>query len=389
MYADSLTGLHIVGYLACLAAVAYGVVALIATALWRGRPVAAGSTYAPVTILKPLCGMETDLYANLRSFCQQRYPDYQIVFGVQDAGDPALAVVQRLQQEFPAVDITIAIDNGQRACNPKIENLMGMIGAARHEYLVIADSDIHVGRDYLSHVCAPLADPQVGMVTCLYRARPVSGFWSQLNGLFIDDWFVPSVLVTRMFRSQAFVFGATIALRRSTLIAIGNFSAIANYLADDYRLGELVRRAGLRTVLSSYVVDTLVDEPSFKALVAHEIRWLRTLRALRPLAYPFIFMTCTLPLALVGVVLTWGQIPALISFVCVLALRFGLRCLEARQAGARRALWLLPVRDALTVYIWFSGLGNPHIRWRSQQYRIARSGLLRRISRRTARRSWR
>lgn len=178
-------------------------------------------------------------------------------------------------------------------------------------------------------------------------------------------------------------------LRRSTLIAIGNFSAIANYLADDYRLGELVRRAGLRTVLSSYVVDTLVDEPSFKALIAHEIRWLRTLRALRPLAYPFIFMTCTLPLALVGVVLTWGQIPALISFVCVLALRFGLRCLEARQAGARRALWLLPVRDALTVYIWFSGLGNPYIRWRSQQYRIARSGLLRRISRRTARRSWR
>src|SRR5271168_5284222 len=167
---------------------------------------------------------------------------------------------------------------------------MNMMTLARHDFLVISDSDVRVPRNYLSRVVGPLLDQDVGIVTCPYRGNPRKGLWSLLGSLFINDWFIPSVRVAAMSGSRAFAFGVTIGIRRQVLARIGGFAAIANQLADDYRLGELTRQLGLRTVLSDVVVETCVDERSFGDLVRHELRWLRTIRAVRPLGYSLSFI---------------------------------------------------------------------------------------------------
>jgi ceramide glucosyltransferase len=205
----------------------------------------------PVTILKPLCGAEPETYECLRSFCDQEYPEYQIVFGVADANDPVVAIVEQLQRELPILDLQLSIDRRQHGSNRKVSNLINMMALARHEVLVLADSDVRVTSDYLAKIAAPLLDSNVGIVTCTYWGNPRSGLWSLLGTLFINDWFVPSVRVAAMGGSRSFAFGATIAIRREVLAAVGGFTAIANQLADDYRLGELTRRAGLRTAVRS------------------------------------------------------------------------------------------------------------------------------------------
>jgi ceramide glucosyltransferase len=207
----------------------------------------------PVTVLKPLCGAEPGLEQALDSLCGQCDSNVQIVFGVQDPADPALPIVRALCARYPRLDTAIIVDSSRHGHSAKVSNLINMMRAARHDYLVLADSDVHVPPGYLAGVCAPLADPTVGIVTCPYRGRPArtvgtAGLCSELGALFVNDWFMPSVRVASWLGSRAFAFGVTIALRRSVLEAIGGFTAIADQLADDYRLGELTRRRGLRTV---------------------------------------------------------------------------------------------------------------------------------------------
>src|SRR5580693_96544 len=265
-----------------------------------------------VTILKPLCGDEHELYECLRSFCDQDYPKFQIVFGVADGADPAAEVVSRLQREFPKIDLKLVVDRRQHGSSRKVSNLMNMMPLAQHDLLVISDSDVRVPRDYLSRIVPPLLDPDVGIVTCPYQGTPRSGLWSLLGSMFINDWFIPSVRVAALSGSRAFAFGVTIALRRQVLASIGGLAAIANQLADDYRLGELTRARGLRTILSDVVVETCVDERSFGGLVRHELRWLRTIRAVRPIGYTLSFMTFSVPVACVGCAISHAAAPAVI-----------------------------------------------------------------------------
>jgi ceramide glucosyltransferase len=188
-----------------------------------------------VTILKPLCGEEPELYENLRSFCCQNYPAYQIVFGVQNSRDPVVALVERLIREFPGDDIQLVVGpNLPPAGNRKVANLAGMLPAARHDLLVMADADIRVGREYLSALVAALAEPDVGLVTCLYRGRAVKGFWSKLAALHIDHEFLPQAVLGEALRIGDGCFGATIALRRDTLEAIGGFAPIADRRCADW-----------------------------------------------------------------------------------------------------------------------------------------------------------
>ena len=236
-----------------------------------------------MTVLKPLCGAEPGLDRSLRSFCEQEYAGgVQIVFGVQHPADPALAVLEGLKRDYPRLDLTVVVDPTRHGASAKVSNLINMMRAARHDWLVLADSDVRVPPGYLAAVAAPLADPAVGIVTCPYHGVPRPGLWSLLGTLFVNDWFIPSVRVAALFGSRAFAFGATIAMRRDALDAIGGFGAIADQLADDYRLGELTRRRGQRTVLSHVIVDTSVDERTFRHLVQHGLRWLRTIRVVRP-----------------------------------------------------------------------------------------------------------
>ncbi|HTV97357.1 MAG TPA: bacteriohopanetetrol glucosamine biosynthesis glycosyltransferase HpnI [Steroidobacteraceae bacterium] len=329
----------------------------------------------PVTILKPLCGDEHELYECLRSFCEQDYARLQIVFGVSDGADPAVAVVSRLQEEFPHIDIDLAIDRRQHGSSRKVSNLINMMPLARHDLLVISDSDVRVARDYLARIVPPLLDPQVGIVTCPYRGNPRRGLWSLLGSMFINDWFIPSVRVAAMCGSRAFAFGVTIALRRQVLARIGGFASIANQLADDYRLGELTRALGLRTVLSDVVVETCVDERSLGELLRHELRWLRTIRTVRPLGYCLSFVTFGVPMAFAGAVISNGAWPAVVLLAVTALARIMLHFrMRATQRNITRDLVLLPLRDVLSVALWGWGFVTRSVHWRDDRLRVTRDG---------------
>jgi ceramide glucosyltransferase len=359
--------------LATLAAT-YGMTAWIAVRM-RMRPHRGmRAETPPVTVLKPLCGAEHELYEHLRTFCDQHYPRFQLVFGVSDADDPAVAVVRRLQADYPQVDLQLAVDPRQHGSSPKVSNLINMMPLAAHQHLVIADSDIRVTRDYLRKVVAPLLDPAVGIVTCPYRGHPRRGFWSLMGSLFINDWFMPSVKVAALSGSRAFGFGATIAIRRDVLCAVGGFHAIVNQLADDYRLGELTRRAGLKTVLSDCVVETYVSERTLGELIRHELRWLRTIRAVRPIGYTLSFITFSVPVAVLGTLLAAGAHPALAMLGVSMATRVMLHRAGRQRNSSGSLLLVLPLRDVLGLVLWVWSFATRRVQWRDASFRVGRDG---------------
>lgn len=326
------------------------------------------------TIFKPLCGAEPDTYDCLRSFCDQDYLHYQIVFGVADFNDPVVAIVERLRREFPHRDIDLIVDRRQHGSSRKVSNLVNMMPLARHDVFVISDSDVRVGRDYLARVVAPLLDPGVGIVTCPYRGVPRSGLWALLGSQFINEWFIPSVRVAALAGSRSFAFGSTIAIDRRVLALIGGFMAIANQLADDYRLGEKTRRLGLRTVLSDVVVETSVVEDRFAALVQHELRWLRTIRAVRPVGYGLSFITFGVPTAALGVLLSGGA-PAAFAMLAVTAVtRLMLHFTIRHRGSTALQLLLLPVRDVLSLALWSWSFATRRVHWRNERYHVNRDG---------------
>ena len=352
------------GALLCALSTLYALAALLCRPrTWRPGPAPAPF---PVSVLKPLCGAEPHLERNLATLCRQTHPCYQLVFGVRDPADPAAAVVARLAQRFPDVDMQLVADPRIHGGNLKVSNLINMRAAARHPWLVLADSDIGAGPDYLARVSAPLADPGTGIVTCLYRGVAAGGFWSRLGVLFIDSWFAPSVRVASRGGSSAFGFGATIALRADTLDRIGGFESLKDRLADDFWLGELTRRLGLATVLSEVVVTTDVTERSLGALWARERRWLQTIRSLNPPGYAFCFVSFTLPVLALGLWLApmpWNWALALPGF-CVRML------LHWRAQPGLAALPLAPLRDGLLLAEWLSAFAGSTTRWRGHWLRV-------------------
>lgn len=371
----------LLGSALALLAAGYGLIALVAMAAFFRRPRTLPEGRPSVSILKPLCGLEPRLHENLRSFCAQDYPDFQLVCGVRDANDPAVAVVRRLQREFPDLDLDLVVDPRLHGANYKVSNLINILPRCRHDRLVLADSDISVASDYLAEVVAPLEDPTVGIVTCLYRGRAASGVWSRLGALFIDDWFAPAVWVAHLFGSRAFAFGATIALRRETLAAIGGFGAVADQLADDYWLGELTRRSGLRTVLSGHGVTTEVVETDPRSLFEHELRWLRVIRSIQPLGFAFCFITFGVPVALAGLLLAPGALAAKVGLGTTLAARLALHTLQRKRAGesALSEVGLVIPRDFLMLALWCASFANWRIRWGRQRFLVEREGVVREI----------
>jgi ceramide glucosyltransferase len=337
----------------------------------RGRPVAG------VSVLKPLCGAEPHLFDNLATFCVQTHSRFQLVFGVSSPDDPAIAVVRRLKLAFADRDITLVVDSRVHGSNLKVSNLMNIAQRARYDLIVVADSDIAVPPDYLTRVVEPLADPQVGVVTCLYSARGVGGFWPRVGALFINEWFAPSVRVAHATGSRRFGFGATLALRRTALERIGGFDALKNCLADDYWLAELTRGLGLRTVLSPVMVTTDVIESDFTALWQREVRWLRTIRSVSPAGFAFLFVTFTTPWVLVGAALMLSLHPgcceahpiaADVLTTGTLAGAVARLMLHAQSASRGRNFWrdlpLVPLRDTLLLLQWWASVLGSYVVWR-------------------------
>jgi ceramide glucosyltransferase len=357
---------------------AYTVAAIGVLHAWARRRMSSAAELPPVTILKPLCGMEPELYENLRTFCTQDYPVYQMVFGVRHVGDAAVPVVRRLMAEFPELDLRLVVNDRVSGSNYKVSNLENMLPQARHAHLVLADSDIRVGPDYLRCIVGPLADPAVGVVTCLYRAQPRGSLWSRLGALFINEWFVPSVLIARAFGSSAFTFGSTIALRRQVLDDIGGFRTLASHLADDYMIGALARRRGLRTVLSPYVVETVVNEPGPGVLLAHELRWARTIRAVQPWGYAGLWITHAVPASVIGAVLIhslpWSVVLPLAAIGLRLVLHYSARV--ALQLSGPAVAWLVPLRDILSFAIWFGSFLGRRVTWRERKLAVRLGGLM-------------
>jgi ceramide glucosyltransferase len=383
----------IVGVLLAAVAALYALLTMAFMALHRhGRPASPmpAEQAPPVSVLKALCGAEPGLYRQLQSFCRQNYPTFQLLFGVRESDDPALPIVRRLQTEFPTLDIAVVVDATLHGCNNKISNLINMLPHVRHGWLVMADSDISVPPDYLARVTAPLANPRVGLVTCAYFGRPAahpgSGaraalLASQLGAQFINEWFMPSVLLAAAFGARNFVSGATIAMRAEVLAAIGGLSRLADLLADDYRLGELVRRHGLTVHLSKLAVETTTSESGLATLCAHELRWLRTIQSSQPLGYACCFPSFSLALALLAVIIAHAQAATLWLLGITALARIVLHYFVSSGGPWQRTrqLGLLPLREALLVGLWAWSFRRREIVWREQRYGIGEDGTLYRV----------
>lgn len=332
------------------------------------------SAVGAVSVLKPLCGAEPRLFENLATFCEQTHPRYQLLFGVSSPNDPAIGVVRRLQAAYPQHDIALVVDPLVHGQNLKVSNLINLASQAKHELIVLADSDIAVEPDYLETVTAPLADPKVGIVTCLYHARSVGGFWTRVGSLFINEWFAPSVRIAHAGGSRQFGFGATLALRADTLAQTGGFEALKDCLADDYWLAENTRERGLTTVLSEVVVATDVIEPDFGSLWLRETRWLRTIRSINPLGFAFLFITFTSPWLVAAVLLAHGfdgnggALREAVLGACTALGTLARLGLHARASLDARTFWrdlpLVPLRDALLALQWFVAAFGSHVVWR-------------------------
>ncbi len=363
-------------FVASVASCLYMIYCMRRIPAFLSRPPGSSGFHPPVSILKPLCGMEHELYRNLRSFCEQDYPDYQVIFGVRDAEDPAVGVVRRIMAEFPRLDLVLVVDGHIHGANLKISNLVNMQAAAKHDFLVIADSDMRVGPDYLSVVVAPFKDGSTGAVTCLYRATPASTLASRFGAMHINADFLPSVLVAAALSDIHFCFGATMAVRRTALDAIGGLQSLANVLADDYQLGKCVNEAGFTVRLSGYVVENIVHEPDFKSLLLHELRWARTVRASSPWGYVGSILTYPLPLALLFLAVSGGSPAGLVLTVVAIVLRLRLRhCVRyCFGIGGKPLCCLTPLRDLLSAAIWLASFAGRSVRWKGFQFAIDRHG---------------
>jgi len=336
----------------------------------------------PVTIFKPVCGPGDEMRENLRSFCEQDYPEYQIIFGVHDENDPAMADIRKIIAEYPDRDITLVINQRLHGRNSKISNLVNMFPSAKHGILIIADDDMRVPGSYLNTVVAPLADHETGAVTCLYSGSPRGGVVSTLIAMFINEWFLPSVLVSQSLQNNRFCFGATMVVRRDVLAQIGGFNALANYLADDYMLGKLAAGHGHKIHLSHLVVENVVKETSFKSMFLHELRWARTMRTVQPLGYLFTFLTDTLMIGFLAGITAYLYTQQLLWPVIITGSIFWIRTLlhlrvqtmlNLRNAGS---LWLIPVRDFLTFFVRLASFAGNRIEWKDKSFSVNNAGLM-------------
>ncbi|MGA2549256.1 MAG: bacteriohopanetetrol glucosamine biosynthesis glycosyltransferase HpnI [Burkholderiaceae bacterium] len=346
-----------------VAACGYAVLALLSP---RPRMRATAGDLLPVTVLKPLCGVDERLEENLEALCVQTHPAYQVVCGVRDPSDAAIGVVMRLKSRYPDRVIDLVVHPGVHGSNLKVSNLINMWPHARHDAIVIADSDIHVAPDYLERVVRPLSDPTVGLVTCLYRGRPAGSMWARVGALFIDTWFLPSVRVAHGFGVRTFGFGATMALRRNTLEELGGLEVLRNRLADDYWLGHFVRGLGQATLLSDVCVTTDVSETRLGELWTRELRWLRTIRSLNPVGFFFTFITYTFPIMAIGLALSPSALNASLAVVAVMA-RLGLHWRRPAPGLPRAGMMrYAALRDCLLLAGWAYALLGTHVQWRRQ-----------------------
>ncbi|MBI4478549.1 MAG: bacteriohopanetetrol glucosamine biosynthesis glycosyltransferase HpnI [Acidobacteria bacterium] len=375
---------------AVTAATAYSLIALCGVFRFlqvrrKSAPAASGDFTPPVSVLKPLYGADRELEKNLESFCRQHYPQYEILFAVREENDAAVPIVRRLQKEFPSLPMRLIFTGQPRYLNAKVHALEALAEAAEEEVLVISDSDVRVTPDYLRSVVAPLADPRVGLVTCISRGVPGRSIWSVLEALSMNLQFLPGVLSAWVLEGFQFALGPTMVLRKQQVQEIGGFGSLGEYLADDYVLGNLIAGSGYPVALANHIPDHLVCNESFGDSIQHRLRWERSSRRSRPAGYMGQIFLHSLPLAL----LAWLFAPPGNSLVLPLVAA----CLGARvvlawasaewllgDATFRRYWWLLPIQDFLSFGIWCWAFFGREVVWRGARFRVLKGGKLEPVS---------
>ncbi len=357
------------------AAACYYFLALVAALRWNRRArrncKTARPDFQPVSILKPVHGRDPRFYEAIVSHACQKYPQFEILFGVSDAADPALDDIGRLQCAYPNVPISVHIA-AARTPNAKVGVLVELARHARHPLLLVNDSDILVDPGYLEAVTAPLVDPEIGLVTCLYRAAAGSPA-ARAEALGIATEFTPSILVARLLGVAEFALGSTMVFRAETLGQIGGFEAISGYLADDYHLGSSISALGQRVVFAPVVVETNLGAETWVQTWRHQLRWSRTIRVSRPAGY-------------YGYVVTQASLWSLVAFAAgqpwAGAIALGVRVVAGVVVGAvilkdrktLRDFWLIPLRDLFGFAVWLAGAFGQHVDWRGSRLRLNRDG---------------
>jgi ceramide glucosyltransferase len=327
--------------------------------------------------------MEPNLRANIASFFDQEYPEFEIIFGARDRNDPALAVVEEVRQQYPSVPVKIVISGEPTEANAKVCSLRKMYAQASNDHLVISDSDVQVRPNYLREVVAPLLNPRVGMVTCMYRGVASGGICSRLEALGMSVEMTSGVLVSELLEGMKFALGPTMAIRREVLDAVGGFDPLAIYCADDYVLGQRVAESGAQVVLSTHIIDHVVINKSLASSLLHQIRWMKSTRFSRPAGHLSSVLSFAMPFGLLGfaVAMVMGfPMLAVVFVAAAVANRVLMAALAgwgvARDPHALRFCWLYPLRDLMGFGFWLCSFIGSTIVWRGQRYRLELDGLM-------------
>ncbi|NEU12221.1 glycosyltransferase [Methylobacterium sp. BTF04] len=377
-----LTWLSHLFLLLALAGCVYGLAAAVLAGRFVRKAVpslSADAVLPSVTMLKPLCGIEPNLFENLETFCRQDYAGaVQIVFGVQNVTDPAIPVVRRLIQAHPDLRLDLVIDARQHGSNRKVSNLINMSAEIAHDVVVLADSDMVVKPDYLARIVAELGQPGINGVTCLYHGVPAHrGIWAHLSALAIDVQFLPNVVMGTSLGLAKPCFGSTIAFTTVALAEIGGFEAFRDDLADDYAIGEALRAKGGLVAIPTVTVGHTCVDTDLAGLWSHELRWNRTIRNVDPAGYAGSIVTHAFPLALIGALIPGAGTSALAVAALALACRIVLCVRLERAFGlAPHPYWLLPIRDILSFANFSWSFVSGAVTWKGHDYRVVADGTL-------------
>jgi ceramide glucosyltransferase len=363
---------------------------LVGLAVWRFRRKRAprtGPELPPVTLLKPVHGMEPQLRDSLEGFFRLDYPQFEIIFGARSGADPALAIVHELTRAYPQVPVKVVTSGEPGWPNAKCWSLVKMAKEACHECLVISDSDVEVSPDYLRQLIPALLEPGVGCVTTVYRGKPTDRLWARLEGLGMSVEMTAGVLVAEMLEGMKFALGPTMAVRREALQKIGGFATFADYCSDDFLLGKEIAAAGYKVVLSPHVIDHVILHESLRQSLAHQTRWMKSTRYSRPMGHLGMALTFAMPYGVLGL-LAGAAAGRLLPGVILFAGAFLNRALLSVTAGWAaihdpRSLaywWLYPLRDLMGFGFWAASYFSDRILWRGEQYRLEVGGRMVKIT---------
>lgn len=362
----------------------YAVLCVLAVIRLRMRPAVlpqrSREQWPPVTVLKPVHGLEKNQRENLRSCCLQDYPEFQVVFSVQDKEDAAIPLLKELQQEFGAEQVTVAIENFRTGSNGKINNMIGGLRHARHDVLVISDSDVFLKPDYLKTIVAPLSDPDVGYSCTLYKAAGAETWFEKMELLTLNADFMANVLFAHISGASKFCLGASAALHRSTLEQIGGLDSLADYLVEDYEMGRRIWMLGKKVAVVPYFVDTIVDLKSPSQWWDHQVYWDQNTRAARPMAFFATALVRSVPFAVLYAIARMGDATGL----WIVAGAFALRLMSAaiilrwglRDREGLRSLGLLIFRDISSLATWLLAFTKRTTIWRGTSFVLTRDGRL-------------